>query len=511
MFFCQMIEFKIKTYRKKMEVPDKITEGFKHPMIYYLSHKDDPKAFFVTFIIVDFQRRAILHIVSYFPENIDKMKNFPDGERFVSRPFVNPHCSVEIGQQEDFYTFMEGANYFFYINYRKNIMRAYLAEEFVATKLGKIKEMGATFFKDSEDASTFYLVAEERRDNTKEGRLHFLKSNTDMSRVEKIYKTPFSSCLFVPHVSRKFKNYLLNSEFSSTQYKNLMTGTIFNNRVELNRYVYGEIYKEFCTETNRKYSQENFFKENEINGFNDRFQPEFDTYCKTRGSDIIEICRNDQRYSFSVMPGKISILDLEKLTMERYDTTFCAPGHFEVDEKEGVIYSSSHNFIRGKNNHFLGPAAIDKFIFRDGKFIKSGVFTDPTGYRFTSHRVFYYENRPYICTIGHPNRLFIIDAQEMKTYYFVDLFEDVLSDKIDVASFLNNVGHVFEGRLIYMALEASFDGEYVCIVGYKNLYIFSFSERKIILSIPFFMDYPFEDGISSTYFHRKTTHVNYLY
>jgi hypothetical protein len=204
-----------------------------------------------------------------------------------------------------------------------------------------------------------------------------------------------------------------------------------------------------------------------------------------------------------VLPGEISLLNLKDLSLTLYETTFCAPAHFEIDTKKGIIFTSSHNFAIFDKVYFFGPAALDRFVIENGKLKRTGVFSDPTAYRFTTHKIFYHKGKSYLCAFGQPNRLFFIDAETLKIIYYDDIEEDYLSGQKDIRDFLNNdpLDHIG-----LKAIEVSSDGEILFLLGPSHIFFYSFPERRIISRIV----YDSAEGIPLDSFYRLTTHSSYL-
>ena len=118
-----MIELTLKTQRRKINVTPEVSEGFKWPLVFYLSHKDDTRKMLWTFVVVDFPKQEALYIYSFLPENVEKIEKFVDKEKYYSASFLNPHCSLQDHPNESFYTFFEGSNYFYHVDYKKNIFK----------------------------------------------------------------------------------------------------------------------------------------------------------------------------------------------------------------------------------------------------------------------------------------------------------------------------------------------------------------------------------------------------
>ena len=69
-----MVELKTHIYKTKMEVEPHISDKFRQPIIFYMAHKNDRRNFFITFVIVDFLKNEQTFIITYTPENIEKIE-----------------------------------------------------------------------------------------------------------------------------------------------------------------------------------------------------------------------------------------------------------------------------------------------------------------------------------------------------------------------------------------------------------------------------------------------------
>lgn len=504
-----MLELKTKTYRKKIEIDPRIAGKFEHPIIFYMVSSDDPRKLFLTFVILDFARSELVYIFSHLPENIAKVEAHPDEKilRF-SVAFFTPHCSIQINPEEDFHTFLENTRYFLYVNRKKNIMRIFTGKDFNYSGMNQLVKFGATFYKDDEDAGSFYFTTVSAEEDRKR-RFNLFKSKLDLSEIENIFSCP-SNKVYAPHVTRKFGDYVLNSDFMLRKFRNKKTGKIYDGPDRFMGSVYKDLYAEYCREENKEFSREQFLSETNIRSSLTYFQPEFNPafreFCGRRGKNIIEICERDEKYSFEVLPGEISFLNLKDLSLTSYETTFCAPAHFEIDSKKGIIFTSSHNFAsfdKIDKIYFLGPAALDRFVIENGKLKRTGVFSDPSAYRFTTHKVFYHKGKSYLCAFGQPNRLFFIDAETLKILYYDDIEEDYLSDQKNIRDYVN--ANPLE-RVRLNAIEVSPDGEILFLLGSDYIFFYSFPERKIISRIA----YESAEGIPLDLFDRFTIHSSYL-
>lgn len=499
-----MIELKIRVFDQKFELRNTISNLFKRPIIFYLAHKSDFRSFFITFAIIDFQKKEIRYIVSYYPENIKKIENHPRKEIYQIPNFgVNPHCSIQVNPGESFLTFVDQSQYFYDVNYKKEIIKVYAGFDLPCDEKDQLTYFGSTFYKEGD---SFYLSAHcsDRTDGGKNS-LKTYKTTTDLSDTEIVYtETPNH---FVPHVTRKFGKYLLNSGFQIRRIKNIKTGRLWDNVIDYARYVYEDLYKQYCIQNDIPFDLEFFKSKNIIIYFNFQFDPHFEMFCRNFGKNIFEICENNIEYKFDILPGEIELVDLESNTGRSFETSVCTPAHFEIDEKENFVYASAHNFALFDRYFFMGPAAIDKFWLKNGDLIKIGSFSHPTGYRFVSHKVFTFNGKKYLCTIGQPNRLFFADAETMELIYFDDIGENFLTNQSDIKHFLNSGN--FESKTI-KTIEVSENGEIIFLVDYEFIYFYSFPKRKIISKMQYLSPLPLGEGVFLNDFYCRTTHCDYL-
>lgn len=507
-----MIEFKTRTQKRKIEVSDRIGEKFKNPLIFFLRNGNDKRQIFYTIVLADLPNKELTYIQSYFGDNVARLEESDEEQLLTLLNYVNPHCSLQI-RPGQFYVFVEGTNFFLRIDASNNTMQLCFCKDLNVPGC-VLDTMGSTCFRDDSDPNYFYFsaVGKDAKGEAKgnERTLYYLRSNLDLSDIQVIYQKPRSQYARPAHVTRKFKEYLFCSEFLKVRRKLNQTGQIFETTPEIIHFIYEDLFHEFCATTDQAYSGALFeehatfnFEKNEI-----KLSPTFKSFCNTFGTSWVDICQKTKKYSFKQLPGSFTVLNLLNNRMDRYETSSCPAAHIEIDTKNEIIYVSSHNFIRSPQGiYYLGPAAIDKFKIQDEKLLRVGTFSDSTGYRFASHRVFRYKDRPYICVIGHPNRIFFIDAETMKTYYYYDIYEDVLSGKTDIADFLNTSP---VGKKMAVAFDVSDDGECIFILGQTHMYLFSFPERKFVEEIPFMTEEPFENEISLTGFHVATVHLTQL-
>ena len=477
-----MLKLDIKTFRIPLDIPFEMQASFKEPLVFYLIHKDDMRLFFYTFVVVDFQKKELIHIVSYLPENIFLVENHPNSNFFkINSMLANPHSVIQTQKDESFLVFFETAPFFFQIDYSQNILYVHSEKILRRNDNEIVTSFCPTVFKDDTDTNHFFFSVSTMDKITRERNLRFYKSSLNLSEMEEIYSRPTIHPL-TPHTTRKISRYLINSNFLNRRIKNLSTGEIFKNIQRYALYVYRSLYKEYCAKENTPYLEDAFRSENsfDLSMWNIRLEDGFAAFCAPRGKNFLEICRKNPTYAFVPMPGTILLIDPKVQKEKTFETTFCSPAHFEIDKKTGAIFVSSHNFTVTDKRHFFGPAAIDRFRLENGELLKISTFSHPTGYRFTSHQIFSYAGKTYICTFGQPNRLFFIDAATMELVFFDDIEMDFISPHTDITHFLNTS----ELETFTMkALAVSEDGRFIFFLSYDYIYFYSFPERKIVRKI----------------------------
>ncbi len=502
-----MLTLRTKNFKLPFDLQADICKSFKNPLIFYLAHKNDARSFFITFVILDFAEKEMTYVVSYLPENISAVENHPWSNILKATSLVaNPHCTLQEKKGGSFLTFIEYSPYFFKVDLKKNILQVYAGDDFVKDSGEFIQEFSSTNFKDDTDPRYFYFYSEHINKKTGRSRLVLHRASLDLSEIEDI-AVPES--IELPHTTKKIGDYILNSHFLHCQFKHLYSGKIFKNQHTYALFIYKMLYKEYCQKKGLPYADSFFhnatsFSEIEKISSSDS---NFSSFCLSRGKTFLKICERNPKYTFALLPGIITIMDLKTKKVESFNSTAPAPAHFEIDPKTGDIFTSSHSFLGFERVYLWGPAAIDRFRLEKGKLIKLSSFSHPTGYRFTSHRIFSWKGKSYICTFGQPNRLFIIDAETMELEFFEDIETDFLSDQPNVNSYVNYTDLAFSTIL---TLEASPDGQFIFFLSYDYIYFYSFPERRIVQKLKYHEGTSPDGEISLADFYKRTTHSDYL-
>jgi len=499
-----MIELQTRTYRRKIAIAPGIIDSFRSPIVFYLAHKDDAQSSFPLFVILDFSNSEIIYIVSYLPENIEIMKNHPDRGLFQAPFLVNMHCSLQVTPGKEFLSFVDYASYIFSVDYENNIMRLFSGKDLLCNERNNITYFGSTFYKDENDDAYFYFSACGVADG--QSQLYMYRSRLDLTDIKTVAVISPYHGIIAPHMTRVHQRILLNSLFTTSEFVINATGQKFD-LDGIMQYVYEDLFKDYCATKQLVYSHQIFEKNNTIKNMVVRLDPEFSNFCKKIGKKFVDLTNSIEKYRFTALPGKIFSVNIDTSAVDFYDTTMCSPAHFELFDSRGDVYVSCHNMAHFGAMHYLGPAVIDKFRVHEGKMIKMGSFCNPRGFRFTSHRLFTYNGRQYICTIGYPNRLFFIEADTMKLLYHYDIDKDVLSSLTDICTFLNTY---YDYANIFYSFEVSSENGIVLILGIQDVYFYDFNDKRVIQKIPYLVPVNLEQELNLDKYYRRTSHSSYL-
>lgn len=479
-----MLELKLETYKEKFELDDEICRAFRRPLIFYCRQSDDPRNFFTTFVVMHFDKKEFVYYLSGSEENQKKTAAYPRQALLRSQPNHDPHATLRLGQSHSFYNFVENGQFFFLVEPEQERIKVFTGADLACEERYHIRSFGSTFYWLEEEPPCFYFTALTHLPN--EGvRIHYYKSDADLKNITKIYEQPEQKgkC---PHTTKKHRHYLLNSNFSNIEYKLVASREIID-RKELFSRTYRHLFAKYCQMIGENFSEGTYQQSVSVsNSQMCPLDPDFDLYIKSfyGNANFKELCDQIPECKFELAPGQITMLHLETLDLQVAKTTFAAPAHFEIDSETDHVYTSSHNFATFETRLFFGPAGIDKFQLIDGALIHQGVFVDPKGYRFTSHRFFRFDEQGYIVTIGKPNRLFIINADTMQLDHSRDIGNDFLSDH-QAETLADALNHSQLRSIEFVALEVSQNGAFIFLVGRTSVIFYSMSKRKVVKEVPF--------------------------
>ncbi|MGM5483199.1 MAG: hypothetical protein ACQESF_07070, partial [Nanobdellota archaeon] len=180
-----------------------------------------------------------------------------------------------------------------------------------------------------------------------------------------------------------------------------------------------------------------------------------------------------------MLDSKIFVYDIENKHTTIYHTSGSVAGH--IEKSGDVIYVSNHNFKRNKEGNglvFLDPAYIDKFEINNKKLVHKGVFKDNRGFRFTSHKILEYNGKKYIVTVGQPNRLFIVDAEDMSLKHYDIIGKDIFPKGVDPKKYLNENQNKIKDMI--RPVEITENGANIILISNSYIVIYSFIKKRII-------------------------------
>jgi hypothetical protein len=431
-----MIRLNLKRYEKKINVPPEIKETFKDPLITYLLSKKT--SFYLNaFIIFDFQNENAIYLESATKENEEKFYNSKYAkENGIAHAIAPLKPGIFISSVMSFDTFAKTDKTFRVVNLLDNSMTIYEGKD-VGMPSGLISD---TF--DRYEKNKYYVCMLKDKKST------YHEMTSDLKTREMFgLKSPF---LKPPHHVIRYKNLLFSTGFFERSFK--IGDRIFKSDNELKDYVYSEIKNDGIS---------------------------------TDKTSFYDITAHNPKYKYEVMPGKVLVFNLDTLLMQEVPVG-CSPSHVVIDDQENYAYILSNNItgIDGKV-FYLAPGRLSKLKITPTGVEKVDEFYDNSGYRFTSHKLIRYNGHPYIGTIGHPNRLFMIDCHTMKEAYRYDIKKNILGNvNEDIRKFLNDVYNPYASDPFrYSALESR--GDYVLLVNQSEVLFFSLKNRDIMYEIPY--------------------------
>jgi hypothetical protein len=498
----EMLDFPINVYEQPCD--NKVySRSFLSPVVFFFTDKGDPRSVFVAFAICDFHRGRLTYITSCSPANARQLDGLmtPSLERHFSvlprGGFRQVHSVIETVPDESFLAFAFGSSpcgYFYHVDYKKKLLRLITADDFQEmSRSGPVESFGSTYAKDPEDPRYFYLTAKLAPcDGQPTHRIAYYRVSLDLGSITHLFSRPCEPDRACPHATRKYGDYLLSSEFNETEYRLEKSGLSFKSDDSFHDHVVQDYWSRLGTgararligsqilahpfafaRTLRRQKRANHGRLSDI---------AIDRCFRGRhpSLDFIWACLGSEDYPFRIAPGVIRVLSLAARTEKARVVSDSAPAHFEIG-KSGHVYLSCHNFcVWNRRRYFVKPAAIVKLRLAVGTAEEEGVFQHPTGFRFTSHVMFQAGNREYICTLGQPNRLFLIDAESMELVAFKDLGPNRLSSETDLLPYVSSA-KVAAGGLA--ALSVSEDGKYLAVARADGMVVVDLESMDIIDSL----------------------------
>lgn len=400
----------IKYFHSKLNTP------FNNKAIFFFTNRNDLKGVFPSFLIID--QNQTLIITSYLSPNF-KLPFFKEIQEIEALGFVQPHSSIMINETRFLiFTYStECNNFFYYLNLDEKKVNLIDGNEFenIVGSSRKIVSFGTTFFKDPSDKSFFIINCKSMsKGYIQKSFIDYYKVSLDFNRSFLLYSREIKDNENIPpHSTRKVNGTILSSEFNETR-------LLYRN------------FKFYALSDLKKKILRDFILENQEVKEISQSKNILQTFLEVNGeSSFILAAKYSARYSFRLSEGYIRYFNTKKEL--KFKLPYSKPAHFELGI-DNFIYLSCHNFFIDENgeNHYDTPAVILKISLRKKKPKIIKEFRDESGYRFTSHQILNSEEGEFIYTIGHPNRLFIIDSKTMTLVKFIDIEDKILTSSKDI-------------------------------------------------------------------------------
>lgn len=424
----------------------------------FLAHERDTTGALHSFVVLDFPAAEMRTIASWSEANARRVDTLL-GDLLTADEPASPHSTVTCVPGESFHAFSFGAatlRHFHHVDFRGGEMRI-LPAGLLAGPGAMIEAdgMGCTLATNRHDPTAFFASLRVPPDAAASGTtIRYYRTERDLGSAVEIFRRNCAPSDFCPHVTCRIDNLLVSSEFDFDEFRLLRGGARFADFRDLVGHVAAHsvgdaewqwLHAEIATNGAHGLPPESL----------DRF------FLQAQAS---------AQYRFDLAPGVIRFLPVGGRREHVVQLDFSKPAHF-VAGCDGSVYLSCHNlFYLNQRNYFVGPAAILKLRPDGGLLVPGKFFSDPSGFRFTSHVVFQRDGREFVATFGNPNRLFIVDGESMETVASRDMGKTNLPE-------LGGVGYAigspnFERHAI-KALCVSADGELLMFPSEDDLVIVS--------------------------------------
>jgi hypothetical protein len=478
------IELKMEVYKESIE-QDEYTKKFNKTVLYSLIHPENiihPETKYgllPIFTIVDFKKGEITYLNLYTPENIKKLEEDPVLKQAGLSEACTTHTSIMITPEEDFYVIPISltsdlvCNYIYYVNIKDETVKIITPKALGLENENKNFFFGS-FLKKPDDPNTLFMALRIITDSGY--KLGYYQSDLYLNNIKQIYETQSEKDIGDPHGLLYYKYKLFTTNLFRMKIKLVDKGLQFNSLIDFYNFVIKDTFDRENPSGNKQDAEAYFQQKYNVKTFKD-----FKNFC----------LKNN--YTLEFLPGTIRAVDLQSKTEKMYYTNKSCTGHFGWDEQENVFYVSNHDadYLLGKMA-LISTAGIGKYkIEEDGELTFMGVFTDPKGYRFTSHKFFKYQNKPYVVTVGYPNRLFIIDGETMTPVCAQDIGDDLLSKTEDVNDLMTSE---IEKNSRIVTMEASYDGSVILFFQGNYIHLYEFPSCKLVGKIEFKRDITLANG-----------------
>jgi hypothetical protein len=428
---------KLKIFEQKLDLND-ISRKFKKPIFISLDEKRDSSKTLLNYATIDLNKGAIKYIINE-ESNFDKLKEFSE-EKKKSIAKKSPHSVISLSEDEMSLFSYHPSNYVCHLNLKNKILDYVPSTSLQINESQKARDFCCTVYKSPSNKKLFYfsLILEDEKGS----KLVIYESDLAFKKIRKVGE--IAGEIEAPHTVIELGGVLFISKEQRETIK------IKSKNIK------GKILDDLYFKLNGKEGPEN---KKEVEAF-------------LREGD------------YEMINGEVALMDKDTGALKCYPASGAFTGHFEIDEVESAIYISNHNLLGSKKCGVAlpKPAVLDKYLIKGNKNLEyCGKFECDFGYRFTSHKVYRKNGKPYIVTFGYPNRLIIIDGETMELVYWEDIgVQGVVEDlKFGKGIILT------EDDLRISAMEVSEDGEALFFLTQKYFYLYDLVNRKLIQKIPY--------------------------
>jgi len=154
------------------------------------------------------------------------------------------------------------------------------------------------------------------------------------------------------------------------------------------------------------------------------------------------------------------------------------PAHLEFDPADArVLYVSAHNFSGSPRGEAIleGPGAIFRMRILDGETVVEKHYSDQEFFRITQHMPFRFDDRTLVAVTNMPNKLDILDGENMTLWHREELFP---ASPLDFSKTGNAVCPVFPKSC--WSINPSDDGRYIVLESGSCLMVFDVGRRRLL-------------------------------
>lgn len=424
-----MIELKTGVTKEKFELDDEVCASFQKKIIF---NSVPNLLFYDTFCILDFANKELTLIKTDLEENIQKIGD---------RGLLSAAHSVTALNDKGFYVFSTYDTCFRYFHYETNTMKVIFGSDLNHPDSNMWSEVSASFKKP--DDGEYLLLGFMRTDDRT---VDIVKVDENLN-AEKLLNI---SLHIAPHEVIKFHDFCMMSDFSPTvKFENL---------------------SKFIWSSNGEPKKNNIMEredvENEFGSID--LMPDY----------------------IKVVPDKIYSYNIKIKELKYYDMDDPPSAHFEFNEEN--VYVSSHNMYSYDGfYYFMGPAKITKWNITDGQLKKQNSFQNNEIFRCFAHKYIEFENKSYIVSLGHPNRIIYIDADTMELVWEYNINDDILSGHQNPTTYVNTLHRMKHPSVkdISPDVNVSTDGRYSIYFDNSKVGFVDFKNKR---NIDQFINYPIE-------------------